>query len=203
MKTKLFTLIIALAFGGSLWAQTPLTKEEKDFALKYMKESTDYMTSTLKGLSEEQLKFKPDAKSWSVEDCLRHLMIAEQGIWMGFVEANLSATPNPSSREGLPWSDEQVIGAITSRDQKATTSAEAEPQNVEGDYKEVLKNFKKLRAEHAKWLKSTDEDLRNRVAQSPVGKIDLYQAVLLISGHVRRHTDQMKEVMANEGFPKQ
>lgn len=203
MKTKLFTLIFALAFSGSLLAQTPLTKEERKFATDYMKESTDYALSALKGLSEEQLTFKPDANSWSVEDCLRHLMIAEQGIWMSFVEAPLKTAADPANRTNLAWTDEQVIGAITSREQKATTSTAAEPQNIDGSFKDVLNNFKKLRAEHVKWLKGTNEDLRNRVAQSPIGKIDVYQAVLLVSGHVKRHTDQMKEVMASEGFPKQ
>jgi len=203
MKTKLFTLFIGLAFCGNLMAQTPLTKEEKDFAIQYLNEATKELEQTVKGLSEAQLKFRPDANSWSVEDCLKHLTISEVNIWAGMVEASLQQTPDPSKRSEVPADDKMLLGMIESREQKVQTSESFQPVNKEGDFKTVLKEFKDLRAEHLKWLKKTDEDLRNRYAQTPVGSIDVYQAVLFISGHVKRHTAQMKEVMESDGFPKQ
>lgn len=201
MKSKLFTLLIAFGFCGSLMAQTPLTKEEKDFAIKYLNEATKELEQTVKGLSEAQLKYRPDANSWSVEDCLKHLTISEANIWAGFVDAALQQEPDPSKRSEVKASDEMILGMIESRDQKVQTSESFQPVNKEGDFKTVLKEFKSLRAAHLKWLKKTDEDLRNRYAQTPVGTIDAYQGVLFISGHVKRHTAQMKEVMASEGFP--
>lgn len=201
MKSKLFTLLIAFGFSGSLMAQTPLTREEKDFAIKYLSEATKELERTVKGLNEAQLKFRPDANSWSVEDCLKHLTISEVNIWAGFVEAALQQEPDPSKRSQVQASDEMILGMIESREQKVQTSESFQPVNKEGDFKTVLKEFKSLRAEHLKWLKKTDEDLRNRYAQTPVGTIDAYQGVLFISGHVKRHTAQMKEVMASEGFP--
>ncbi|NVJ45543.1 MAG: DinB family protein [Cytophagia bacterium] len=201
MKSKLFTLLIAFGFCGSLMAQTPLTKEEKDFAIKYLNEATKELEQTVKGLSEAQLKYRPDANSWSVEDCLKHLTISEANIWAGFVDAALQQEPDPSKRSEVKANDEMILGMIESRDQKVQTSESFQPVNKEGDFKTVLKEFKSLRAAHLKWLKKTDEDLRNRYAQTPVGTIDAYQGVLFISGHVKRHTAQMKEVMASEGFP--
>lgn len=201
MKSKLFTLLIAFGFCGSLMAQTPLTKEEKDFAIKYLNEATKELEQTVKGLSEAQLKFRPDANSWSVEDCLKHLTISEVNIWAGFVDTALQQEPDPSKRYEVQASDEMILGMIESREQKVQTSESFQPVNKEGDFKTVLKEFKSLRAEHLKWLKKTDEDLRNRYAQTPVGTIDAYQGILFISGHVKRHTAQMKEVMASEGFP--
>lgn len=203
MKSTLFTLFIALAFCGSLMAQTPLTKEERDFAIQYLNEATKELEQTVKGLNEAQLKFRPDANSWSVEDCLKHLTISEVNIWAGMVAAPMEQTPDPSKRAEVPADDKAMLGMIESRQQKVKTSESFEPVNKEGDFKTVLKEFKDLRAEHLKWLKKTDEDLRNRYAQTPIGTIDVYQAVLFISGHVKRHTAQMKEVMQSEGFPSQ
>lgn len=203
MKRKLFTLLIALGFCGSLLAQTPLTQAEKDFAIQYLNEATKELEQTVKGLNEAQLKFKPDANSWSVEDCLKHLTISEVNIWAGMVEAPMQQTPDPSKRSEVPADDKMLLGMIESREQKVQTSESFQPVNKEGDFKTVLKEFKDLRAEHLKWVKKTNEDLRNRYAQTPVGTIDTYQAVLFISGHVKRHTAQMKEVKASEGFPKQ
>ena len=203
MKSKFFVLLIALGLCGSLMAQTPLTQEEKDFAIQYMNEATKELEQTVKGLSEAQLKFKADANSWSVEDCLKHLTISEMNIWAGFVQAPLQEAPDPSRRSEVKVEDKMLLGMIENREQKVQTSESFEPVNKEGDFKTVLKEFQALRAEHLKWLKKTNEDLRNRYAQTPVGTMDAYQAVLFISGHVKRHTAQMKEVMASEGFPKQ
>lgn len=202
MKTKLLSLITLCLFSvGVAHAQTPLTKDEKTKMVNYLNETSDYMTKTLKGLSAEQLNYKPNAESWSVEECLRHLAISETNIWAMFVDGTLATTPDASRRGEVKMTDEQVMGGIESRDQKVTTFAPFEPQNKTEDYKTVLKEFKSLRSAHVKWVKKTEEDLRNRYAETPIGMMDTYQAILFMSGHTKRHTDQMKEVMASPNFP--
>ena len=52
---------------------------------------------------------------------------------------------------------------------------------------------------YAAWW--TEDDLRNRYFDFPFGKADSYQIILFLSGHTKRHTDQIKEVIANEKFP--
>ena len=203
MKSTLLTLFFALGICGSVMAQTPLTQSEKDFAIQYLNEATKELEQTVKGLSEAQLKFRPNANSWSVEDCLKHLTISEVNIWAGMVQAPLRQAPDPSKRSQVQADDQTILGMIESREQRVKTSESFEPVNKEGDFKSILKEFKDLRAEHLKWLKKTDEDLRNRYAQTPIGTMDVYQAVLFVSGHVKRHTAQMKEVMESAGYPKQ
>lgn len=188
---------------GTAQAQTPMTKEERSTVVKYLNETSDYMTKTLKGLSKEQLNFKPNAESWSVDECLRHLAISEANIWGMFVEAALATDPDPSKRSEVKGTDEQIMAGIESRDQKVKTFAPFEPQNKVEDFKTVLKEFKTLRGDHVKWAKKTDEDLRNRYATTPLGVMDAYQAILFMSGHTKRHTDQMKEIMASPDFPQQ
>ncbi|WP_268125250.1 DinB family protein [Roseivirga pacifica] len=203
MRIRLFTLLIGLGMSASSFAQSPMTKEERAFAIKYMDEATKGVEQTTKGLSAEQLAYKPDANTWSVEECLKHMAISEETIWAGFVTTALQTAPDPSKRAEVQVEDKMLLGMIESRQQKVQTQAPFEPTNKPEDFKTVMKEFKSLRAEHAKWMKNTDDDLRNRYAQTPVGTIHAYQAVLFISGHVKRHTDQMKEVMASPGFPKQ
>ena len=202
MKTKLFTLLILSVFSfGSIQAQTPMTKEEKSFAVKYLNETSDYMMKTLKGLSAEQLEFKPNAESWSVEECLKHITISEINIWAGFVDTAMATDPDPSKRSEVKMNDEQIIGFIESRDQKVKTFPQFEPETRPEDFKTILKEFKGLRGDHIKWAKKSNDDLRNRYAVTPFGTIDAYQAILFMAGHTKRHTDQMKEVMASSNFP--
>ena len=115
MKRSL-TLLVALFFATlSLNAQNGMTDEERKFAVQYLTETQNDMFKLMKGLSEEQLNFKPNAESWSVSECLKHLTISETNIWAGFVDAALSADPDPSKRSEVKMSDEQIMGILESR----------------------------------------------------------------------------------------
>lgn len=201
MKNKMHTaLLLVLFVMSSISAQ--MTKEERKFAVKYLNSTKSDLIKTIKGLSSEQLNFKPNAESWSIDECIRHITISEQNIWTGFVDTPLATDPDPSKRSQVTMSDEQLMGVIESRAQKVKTFAPFEPQNKIENLNVVLKEFKSLRDSHIKFAKKTDEDLRNRYGQLPFGTIDTYQAILFMSGHTKRHTDQIREVMANASFPK-
>ncbi|OEK04687.1 DinB family protein [Roseivirga misakiensis] len=204
MKRFSTILMSLLLIGGmALQAQTKITKEERTAAIKYLKDTENEMMKVLKGLSDEQLNFKPDAGSWSVAECLRHITISESSLWANFVTGAMATEADPSRRSEVQMTDEQIMGVIESREQKVKTFPPFEPENKTESVKEVIKEFKSLRAEHIKFMKKTDADLRNHYGTLPFGTIDTYQAVLFMAGHTKRHTDQMKEVMANASFPKQ
>ena len=61
---------------------------------------------------------------------------------------------------------------------------------------------KEERQKHIDALKASTEDYRNHVAeQSPVGPIDAYQIILLMSAHTVRHSKQIDEVKLSAGYP--
>jgi hypothetical protein len=195
-----------LLFAAMLFAvvsvNAQMTKEERKFVVNHLNKTQKEMMKTIKGLSEEQLNFKPDANSWSVSDCVRHITISENMIWAGFVSAGLANEPDPSKRSDVKMTDEQLLAGIESRENKVKTGAPFEPGAKPDPFTDVVKEFNDLRKEHIAFAKKSDEDLRNRYGQSPFGVIDVYQAIIFMSGHTKRHTDQMKEVMANANFPK-
>lgn len=202
MKRVSLTLMsLLLVMSVTLRAQS-ISDEERKFAVKYLTDTKNEMMKTIKGLSEEQLNFKPNAESWSVAECVKHITISEGALWQNFVTTPMQADADPSRRSEVQMSDEQLMGLIESRDQKVKTFAPFEPDNRPEPLKETLKDFKKLRDEHIKFAKKTDADLRNHYGALPFGTIDTYQAILFMAGHTKRHTDQMKEVMASANFPK-
>lgn len=200
MKNKISIMLLLVSFVvSSINAQ--MTSEERKFAIKYLNDTKNDLLKAIKGLSNEQLNFKPNAESWSIDECIRHITLSEQNIWAGFVDAALVTDPDPSKRSEVRMSDEQLMGVIESREQKVKTFAPFEPGNMTGDLKSVLKKFKSLRGSHIQFTKESNDDLRNRYGQLPFGTIDAYQAILFMSGHTKRHTDQIREVMASANFP--
>lgn len=201
-RISIALMSLMLVMSVTVRAQNEISKEERAFAAKHMADTQKEMLKTLKGLSEEQLNFKPNAGSWSVAECLRHITISESALWGNFITQPLATDADPSKRSEVQMTDEQLVGIIESREQKVKTFPPFEPENKTEPVKQVIKEFSKLRGEHIKFVKKTDADLRNHYGTLPFGTIDSYQAILFLSGHTKRHTDQMKEVMADPSFPK-
>jgi hypothetical protein len=63
------------------------------------------------------------------------------------------------------------------------------------------KHFVESRAVTEEYLKNAT-GLRAHLGDSPMGKLDGYEFVLLIAAHSERHTKQMLEVKADPNFPK-
>ena len=132
---RLLLSIIGVALVGSLaTAQTTLTDEERSKAMEHLKKTNTELLKTVKGLSEEQLNYKPTEDAWSIANCIEHIAISENNIF-GIVEMTLKNDPDPSLRSEVKMSDDQVLGLIESREQKVKTRPEFEPTGKFGDYK--------------------------------------------------------------------
>jgi len=181
-----------------------LSKKERKFAKEHLKETKKDLLKTVSGLSAAQLSFKADSAKWSVEDCVKHIAMAEMGIWK-MVQDGLSQPPNPEKRTEIKMTDEQLVKAIQDRSAKFQAPEPLQPKNIPfKSTDEALNSFKENRSKLINYMDDTQEDMRNRVIAFPVGgSMDAYQVVLLISAHSNRHTQQIKEVMADPNFPKQ
>ena len=202
MKKLLLLLPFALLMSFGINVDT-LSKKERKFAKEHLKDTKKDLVKTVSGLSEAQLKFKPAPEKWSVEDCIKHIAMAEMGIWK-MAQAHLAQAANPEKRADIKMTDEQLVKAIQDRSSKFQAPEPMQPQNTPfKNAEEALNSFKENRDKLIDYVDNTQEDLRNHVVDFPVGVMDAYQMILLISAHSNRHTQQIKEVMADANFPKQ
>lgn len=197
---KLSTLLLALLLGFAVVAQTSISKEERTKALEHLKATQSELMLAIKGLSEAQLNYKTSDDAWSIAECMEHIAISETNIF-GIVEMTLQNEPDPSMRSEVKMTDEQILGIIESREQKVKTRTEFEPTDRFGGFNGSVDSFKEKRKSNMKFVKSTDEDLRNRYFDFPFGKVDAYQVVIFMSGHTRRHIMQIEEVKSDNNFP--
>ncbi len=176
MRTKsLAGVLIAslLMAGAAATSAQEVTQAEKDKALQYLETTKKGVLEATKGLSEAQWNFKPAPDRWSVAQVMEHIATAEDFI-RGMLKEKIMMVQAP----------EPLV-----------------PTNRFGSPEASVKHFVDSRATTADFLKGTT-GLRDHVADSPMGRLDGYEFVLLIAAHSERHTKQINEVKADPNFPK-
>jgi hypothetical protein len=195
----LLTLLVITGFAGTL-NDSSLTKQERKFAVDQLKDTKIDLLKSIRGLSEKQLNFKPSADRWSIMDCFYHLTQAEAGFWK-MLETSMNEPAIPEKRSEVKISDEDLLKGIsdpTTKDPEPFPLAKPGWKSMD----EVMTAFKSSRSQQLKYAKTTTEDLRNHFIQLPFGWVDCYQFIIFISGHCNRHTQQINEIIADPGFPK-
>ena len=198
---KLFLLAGAIMMLSFLVVD-PISKKERNYAAKFLKDTEKKLKDQLKGLSEAQLKFKPAPDRWSIEECVKHIAASEDMFWQ-MMDSTVKSAANPEKRGEISVTDEKLVQMIEDRSKKVKTMDMLMPENI--SYKntdEAFESFKKQRDKLVEYVKSTNDELRNHVTTTPVGMLDSYQLILFTAAHSNRHTQQIMEVKADPNFPK-
>lgn len=196
----LLSLLVITGLAGTT-NNNSLSQSERKFAIAQMKDSHKETLKTIRGLSEKQLNFKPSADQWSVKECFYHIVATEKGLW-SMLEGVMKSPVNPEMRQEIQLTDKAFVTMIKDRSQKAQAAEAFLPKNA--PYRsigEAIDEYKKIRTEHTRYMKTSTEDMRNRVVTMPFGKIDCYQLYLMLAAHNNRHLQQMREVMESPGYP--
>jgi hypothetical protein len=210
MKYTLFALVTVAAYAGSALAQTSpapagsasLTKEERDRAINYLKETQKGFLAAIEGVSDAQWKFKAAPDRWSIAETAEHIATAEDFIWSRVSEM-MKAPANPERRAETQGKDKMVFEKIPDRSHKAKAPEPLMPKGKFATREELVKHFKEVRAKEIAFLEETKEDLRSHIADNPaLDAMDAYQWVIFNGAHSKRHTAQIEEVKTAADYPK-
>src|SRR5438309_7363052 len=195
-----FLLMVgAVAVAVAASAQE-VTQAEKDKALQYLETTKKNVLESTKSLSEAQWNFKPAPDRWSVAQVMEHIAAAEDFI-LGMVKEKVMMAPAGEPGRDVKKTDEGVLAMIPDRTNKVQAPEPLVPTNRFGSPEGSVKHFVESRATTEDFPKSAT-GLRDHVTDSPMGKLDGYEFVLLIAAHSERHTKQINEVKADPNFPK-
>jgi hypothetical protein len=203
MKSKsLAGVLIAfvLMAGAAAASAQEVTQADKERALQYLETTKKNVLEATKGLSEVQWNFKPAPDRWSVAQVMEHIAAAEDFLLTLDKEKVMMAPAGEAGRD-VKKIDDGVLAMVPDRTNKVQAPEPLVPTNRFGSPDGSIKHFVESRATTENFLKSTT-GLRDHVLDSPMGKLDAYEFVLLIAAHSERHTKQINEVKADPNFPK-
>jgi DinB family protein len=196
----LLALLVITGLAGTV-TSTSISSKERKFAATHLKDTKVDVLKSIKGLSREQLDFRTNPDKSSIRQCVYQIAVSEKTLWQ-LLKKTMNQPANPEKRPDIKITDDQVISMTEDRTRTFRIMQNLEPINT--PYKnldEALESFKSIRAEHIKYMKSTTEDLRNHIAELPVGWIDCYQICLFMSAHSNRLMQQIEELKAAPNFP--
>jgi hypothetical protein len=200
------TVVVFFCSLMALGAET-LSQGERDRAMSHLHATRKLFVDATANLSEAQWKFKPGPDRWSVAECAEHLTESEtflRGLLTGTIEkAAVDEAKREARRKDREAMDAKVAVMISDRSQKAQAPEPLRPMGKLGGQPQVIDLFRQRRDETIAMVEQTKADLRGRYfGMGPGMEMDLYQMLFMISAHTERHVKQMREVMADPGFPK-
>jgi len=184
-------------------AASPLTAQEREFALQQFQTTRDNFLKSIAGLSQKQWTFKPAPDRWSVAEVSEHIAVAESTL-LGLVQKRIMQSPAaPEKRELVKGKDQIILERMPDRSHKAQAPEILRPTGRWASEAELTKAFEDSRRATMDYIRTTNDDLRDHFFDHQVfGTLDGYQWLLLISAHSARHTEQIEEVKADPNFPK-
>lgn len=184
------SVLVALVLAGAAFAQG-LNSQERERAARELEASRKLLLQSVAGLSDAQWRFKPAQDRWSIAECVEHVALAEDNYYELIKGTLLNSPVNPSKRAEVQGKDDLVLKNMPDRTSKRITVPALEPKDRWLPSEAVI-HFQKSRDRLVKYVLTTQDDLRAHYqSHRAVGLIDGYQWILLASGHVRRHAEQI------------
>jgi uncharacterized damage-inducible protein DinB len=183
-----------------------LAPKERAFLVEYLQETREKLLVEVAGLSEAQMKFKPDAETWSIAENVEHIALVENSVFASVTEKIMKSPARPELKgaRGPRVNDLTPIIVATNRTARRFKAPEPfKPVKHYATAATACADIEQARAKTLQYAQTATEDLRAHFADNPiVGTIDAYQWLLFIAAHGERHCAQIAEVKAHPGFPR-
>jgi hypothetical protein len=181
-----------------------LTKKLQEIVDQITGERIALLEAT-KGLSEPQADWRPPGSDWSISDILHHLALTEDAnmklCFMMLKQAQEQSIPPDPSPEA------SVLDALDGFAGTIQTKVKAPERVAPRSQVRAEESLARLSASRERLLEAVDQlaryDLSQLVWPHPfLGRINLYQWLLMAGRHESRHTDQIARIKGDAAFPK-
>ena len=175
--------------------------DDKAFVFDYYMQTLQKLERQVLGLNKEQIHFKPTEESWSISQCLEHIILTENMIF-GMIKEYMGKPINPQDRAKIKFSDKEIMEKVVDRSEKYKAPEMLITKGKYDNPHTAILDLKLQREGIFSFIKNTPvEELRNRINESPAGATDAYQSLLFLAGHTQRHTLQIEEIKRSPNFP--
>lgn len=162
-----------------------------------------------KSLSEYQINWKPAESSWSIAECVDHLIVTNK-LYLNEFEKQFAAkqiiTDCSITEVKHKWLCKFIIKGVDPANIKKSKTFPVFMPSMSKYKKDVFDNFIEMQNNFINLVSmSKDLDLNKYVMSSPAAKVikeNFCDVLEIIRLHDRRHFNQAKRVFNHPNFPK-
>lgn len=194
-RTKGYVLLTLLVLTGlaSQVKNETLRTQERRILLQHLKNSKKEFIASIEDLKNHQLDFKSPASTLSIRDNIGQLNEIECSLWK-IARKKLEMDNEAEKTIQSAFVDENI--------KSLAGKASCKTRRLKGDCNQLEKQFKENRAVLIKYVKTTTEDVRSQVVETPYGYLDIYQMLLLIAAETERITLEIEKIKQDPSYPK-
>lgn len=159
-------------------------------------------------LNAAQLNWKPNPTSWSVGQCVDHIVTTNR-LYFKIFDTLLNGTKSSNFWEKVPFLPSffgkfliKTTQPIIDKKNKTLKVFEPSKSEIPNDILNTFYGNQKVLIDYVKRSDSVDHE--NTIVTSPATKIitySLHDVCIILSGHEERHLNQARNVMKLDGFP--
>jgi hypothetical protein len=188
-------LLLAITSFAAPLVSGPPDPLDRQRLIAHFEMTGSWLVDEVTPLSSAQLHFRPSPTSWSVLDCVEHLVLSETQYWATLKSA-MAARP---SRKESPSEDVDRLWYGIDRTERTKTVPSETPHARYAELAPALADFRKLRATMLDYVRTSQEDWRHHMIVD--WNRDAYQWLVMISAHSQRHILQIREIKHASDFP--
>jgi uncharacterized damage-inducible protein DinB len=169
-----------------------VTTEEKTEIVQHLERGREEFLASVAGLTEAEVKVRPDPARWSVLDCVEHVALVEERF-LGRLESAQkldTACVDKQKEAGL-------LVRVADRSARASAPDAVVPTGRFASLAEAMEQFNAARARSIQFAQERGEDLYYLASEHPrFGPMNGVEYMMIITAHARRHADQIRETRA-------
>jgi hypothetical protein len=168
-----------------------MEKAEKIEMLRQLQAGRDALGKALAGVDDAMSVHKPSGESWSILDCVEHMVESERYLLTRLNAAEHADQPfEKSRREG------KIAALAADRSRRIEAPEQAHPRGRFATLSEAVAAFDTTRAEVECWVENCTGDPRCMMTDHPliVGPVTCSETLIMIAAHPARHAKQIEEI---------
>jgi len=168
-----------------------MEQAEKAEVLRQLHAGRDALSEALAGVDDAMAAHKPSRESWSILECVEHMVVTERYLLTRLQAAKDAEQPFEKSRRAG-----KIAMLAADRSRRIEAPEQAHPRGRFGGLSEAVAAFDATRAKVELWVENCVGDPRRMMTDHPmiVGPVTCAETLIMIAAHPARHAQQISEI---------
>ena len=192
----LLTMLVLTGLAGRIHSDT-LSNKERNKIINQLIATNAILSEYTNNLSSKQLNYK-SAYNLTIKENIYHLVVIENNLW-NLAKGGLQQHATNTSYQTKD--DQLLISSIAKPEEYAEQLYKLHKIKFKST-NQAMNLLKEERKELSTYIKTTTDDVRIHTVQTPLGKLDVYQLMLVSLTCTDYYINQIEVIKSDPGFPK-